>query len=213
MIRAVLFDMDGLLLNTEEIYMQTNFEVCAQLGYSMTKATYYQMMGVVKQIAEQIYVQSIPGFDSITFHRLFDQNFQEKLNNGDVRLKKGAHELLEYLEQNKVLKAIATSSSSSWTHQLLERMNVKEYFNKIITGEMVENSKPHPDIYLYAAECLGVQPSQCLVLEDSENGIRAGKAANMRVCMIPDLISYNPSYAEFCDHVCNDLIQVLNLFK
>lgn len=209
MIKAVLFDMDGLLVNTERVYMQLNFEASAAFGYPMSEALYFQMLGVVKEIAEKVYVDHIPGFESEAFHAFIERAFRDKLENGEVQVKKGARQLLHYLRNRQIPRAVVTSSSLAWAGMILKAVKLASAFDDIIGGDAVNRSKPHPDIYLHAADRLHARPGACLVLEDSENGIKAGRAAGMKVCMVPDLLPYTKDYAPYCDCVCEDLAEVI----
>ena len=107
---------------------------------------------------------------------------------------------------------IATSNGTAMVDAVLRAQNIREYFDAVVTGDMVRRSKPEPDIYLAAAEALGVAPADCLVLEDSPNGLKSGRAAGMRTCMVPDRIPYTDALRPYVDDVrasLNDVIPMI----
>ena len=119
------------------------------------------------------------------------ENYLKRLEKDGIPIKTGLFEILDYLKENKYLLAVATSTREVTTLKNLERIKIKHYFDKIICGDKVSHSKPHPEIYLKAAEMLGVPPEECYVLEDSHNGIKSAFAAGMKPIMVPDLLPYN----------------------
>lgn len=123
-------------------------------------------------------------------------------------MKKGLYVLLDYLKENGYRLAVASSSSRWEVEHHLKDAGVFEYFQAVICGDMVTNSKPEPEIFLKACESLGVQPSEALALEDSQNGLLAAHRAGMRVIMVPDLWEANEEVKSFLWTMCEDLEQV-----
>ncbi len=187
MIRAILFDMDGLVLDTEKLYTRFWQEAAKAFGYPMTKEQALGMRslnrgaGLAKM---QSYFGASVEYDDIRGKRIeLMDAFVEKEG---VALKPGIHELLEYLKKKGYKTAIATSSPLERTLLYLGSVGLEKSFDEMVSGYMVEKGKPEPDIYLYAAEKLGVKPSECMVLEDSPAGILAAHRAGCLPVMIPD---------------------------
>ena len=128
---------------------------------------------------------------------------------GEVPLKPGVPELLDVLDVHRVPRAVATSNDRFLVEGYLKGLGILDRFDAVVTGDMVRRSKPEPDIYLAAAEALGVAPADCLVLEDSPNGLKSGRAAGMRTCMVPDRIPYTDALRPYVDDVRASLDDVI----
>ena len=186
-ITAVLFDMDGLVLDTEKLYTRFWQEAARFFGYTMTKEQALGMRSLNRGAGcakMQSYFGPEVDYDLIRNKRieLMDAFVREH----GVTLKPGIHELLEYLKENGMKTAIATSSPMERTVLYLTSVGLQNSFDELVSGYMVEKGKPEPDIYLYAAEKLGEAPEKCLVLEDSPAGILAAHRAGCLPVMIPD---------------------------
>lgn len=186
-ITAVLFDMDGIVLDTEKLYTRFWQEAAKELGYPMTRE---QALGLrsLSRGAGLAKMQSYFGeevdYSAIRKKRieLMDAFIEQE----GVEIKPGIHELLEFLKERGVKTAIATSSPIERTVLYLTAVGLQNSFDELISGYMVERGKPAPDIYLYAAAKLGVAPCNCMVLEDSPAGILAAHRAGCFPVMIPD---------------------------
>lgn len=186
-ITAVLFDMDGLVLDTEKLYTRFWQEAANALGYPMTKEQALGMRSLNRGAGlskMQSYFGPNADYDKIRNKRieLMDAFVEQE----GVTLKPGIHELLAYLKERGIKTAIATSSPLERTLLYLGSVGLSESFDELVSGYMVEKGKPEPDIYLYAAEKLGVKPSECMVLEDSPAGILAAYRAGCVPVMVPD---------------------------
>ena len=144
---------------------------------------------------------------NVLFRVVFDDNLAKK---GKIPLKQGALELLKALRERNIPMAVASSSGQSTISVYLHSVGVIAYFDTLITGSGLP-SKPAPDVFLKAASALGAEPKRCLVLEDSLNGIKAGRAAGMTVMMVPDVFPYTDDLAPYVDHVAPDLAAVIPL--
>lgn len=186
-IAAVLFDMDGLVLDTEKLYTRFWQEAANALGYPMTKE---QALGMrsLNRGAGLAKMQSYFGlgvdYDLIRNKRI--ELMDAFVEREGVTLKPGIHELLGYLKEHRIKTAIATSSPLERTLLYLGSVGLQNSFDELVSGYMVEKGKPEPDIYLYAAKKLGVAPRNCMVLEDSPAGILAAHRAGCLPVMIPD---------------------------
>ncbi len=186
-VEAILFDMDGLVLDTEKLYTRFWQEAANALGYPMTKEQALGMRslnrgaGLAKM---QSYFGETVDYDAIRGKRIEMMDaFVEKEG---VTLKPGIRELLSYLKEHGIKTSIATSSPIERTVLYLTSVGLEKSFDELVSGYMVEKGKPEPDIYLYAAEKLGVKPEHCMVLEDSPAGILAAYRAGCIPVMIPD---------------------------
>lgn len=186
-IRGVLFDMDGLVLDTEKLYTRFWQEAANCLGYPMTKEQALGMRSMNHTEGEarmKSYFGPDTPYREIRSKRIeLMDAFVEKEG---VYLKPGIHELLEYLKKHGIRTSIATSSPMERTEKYLASVHMENSFDKIVTGYMVKKGKPEPDIYIYAASQLGLQPQDCLALEDSPSGLTAAYRAGCLPVMIPD---------------------------
>jgi HAD superfamily hydrolase (TIGR01509 family) len=184
-LRAVVFDMDGLMFNTEDIYTLAGIELLGRRGREFTADLKDAMMGLPPREAFEVVIE----FHGLT--ETWDALAGESneiflaLLPGRVALMPGLAELLDALEKAAVAKAIATSSGRRLTDACLAPFDLARRFQFVLTSEDITHGKPHPEIYLTAAARFGVSPPQMLVLEDSQNGCRAGAAAGARVVAVP----------------------------
>ena len=213
-IRGVLLDMDGLLIDSEHIAQQCCIQAGYDLGYPIDQTLARRFLGVTHDGCVQILQDAFPGIDAESLFRhsreLLKAQFEKSLT-----AKPGALALLIYLKDAHVPFALASSSSREHTENCLRLTGLLNFFPESIriTGEKAIHSKPAPDLFLQAAACLNVPSANCLVLEDSVNGITAGRAAGCVVCMVPDLIPYTESLRSQCDLVAQDLADVLACLK
>lgn len=186
-ITAVLFDMDGLVLDTEKLYTRFWQEAAKELGYPMTREQALGLRslsrgaGVAKM---QSYFGESVDYSAIRTKRI--ELMDAFIKREGVEVKAGIHELLEFLRERGIKTAITTSSPLERTVSYLTEVGLQNSFDELISGYMVEHGKPEPDIYLYAAGKLGVEPRNCMVLEDSPAGILAAHRAGCLPVMIPD---------------------------
>ena len=179
--------MDGLVLDTEKLYTRFWQEAAQSFGYPMTRVQALGMRSLNRGagLAKlQSYFGDTVDYEAIRSKRIALMNaFIEKEG---VEVKPGIHELLAFLKEKGIKTAIATSSPLDRTVAYLTSVGLKQAFDRLISGYMVEHGKPEPDIYLYAAKELGLSPSECMVLEDSPAGLLAAKRAGCLPVLIPD---------------------------
>ena len=211
MIRAVIFDMDGLLTDSETPGL-AGIQACGRKqGYEIPLEHVRQTIGINARAAGDFYHRHYPDLDTEQLFRDFTDYMHALAAAGGIPLKKGARELLEALRARGIPCAVASSSDGETVRLYLEKQGVDGYFAALVSAAGGVRSKPAPDIFLKAAGILGAAPEDCLVLEDSVFGVMAGRAAGMTVCMIPDLIPFTPGLAPYCDHVLPDLNAVIPL--
>ncbi len=185
MLRAVVFDMDGLMFNSEDVYTLAGIELLRRRGREFTADLKDAMMGIPPRESFEIMIQhhGLPeSWDVLAreSNEIFLALLPEHLT-----LMPGLLELLDALEKAGIAKAIATSSGRRLTAACLGPFDLTRRFQFVLTSEDITHGKPHPEVYLTAAKRFGVLPSQMLVLEDSQNGCRAAAAAGARVVAVP----------------------------
>lgn len=204
--KGAIFDMDGLLFDTERIYQQTWQEIArergTELGGDFSKAI-SGTNGVYMCRVIETYYQVNDG------HEIMEEcmaRVREKLS-VYVPVKKGVHEILEFFRKSDIRMAVASSSAAEQIESNLETAGIREYFSAVVSGAEVRRGKPSPDIFLCAAERIGCVPGECFVFEDSENGIKAGHAAGCMTIMIPDLTEASSGIRPYCAKICPDLLR------
>lgn len=208
--KAIIFDMDGLMFDTEAIYYQANQKTADDLGLPFTKDFYLQFVGASDK---DFFAGMYKAFEEKdTVDRFVEESNEvahEMLTAGKIDKKKGLIELLDHLKE-KEIDAIIASSSEKWLVESITTNNeVREYFVDAVGGDEVEKAKPNPDIFLKALEKLGTNKEETLVLEDSLNGVRAAHAAGIPVIMVPDLIEPNDEANEKALAVEESLLKII----
>lgn len=212
-IKGVIFDMDGLMIDTEKLLTRFWIEAAQEHGFNMTME---HVLGI-RSLAAKYAIPKLQG--------IFGENFDYKairsrrielmndyiIKNG-IEKKKGLDELLEYLK-GKYRIAVATATDYERTEMYLKKIGIFDCFDKIICGPMVENGKPAPDIYLKASNELGLEPSECMALEDSPNGITAAFNAGCIPVMVPDLSQPDKEIQEMLYAKADSLYDVIDILQ
>ena len=204
--------MDGLLMDSENLGLTAIHDCALRQGVDVPVEISKQCIGITTAASSALLNSHFPALDTARLFRDFAAYMHEKALDGQVPLKKGAVELLEYLKKKRIPAAVASSSGMQIIGLYLEKAGIAQYFQLLLSANGMP-SKPAPDVFLKAAEQLGVKPENCLVLEDSYNGVKAGRAAGMQVCMVPDVLPYVEALAPFVDHVLPDLEKVMELME
>ena len=213
-IDAILFDMDGLMLDTEQMCNQAWHEAAIELGTRMEEAVLANMIGLNHERCLD-YLATLPAYAHYlpALPELNRQKYLHKLHHGDIPLKLGIVALLDWLTEKGIQRAVGTATESPLAKLKLARTGLDHYFEHIVTVCDVKHSKPAPDIYLEAARRVGKAPAQCLVLEDSPLGAQAALAAGMTVIVIPDLALPPANIQKQALAVCKDLFEAKALIS
>lgn len=187
-IAAVIFDMDGLMLDTEKLSKHSWYQAVAQYGYTFEEDVYQQLVGRgiadVERILHRAFGMDFPFQDVLKDKMAF---FDMSIDRDGVPVKPGLLGLLDFLDAVPLPKAVASSSYRDVVTRRLTGAGLKQRFEAVVCGDDIQNGKPSPDIFLEAAARLGVLPSVCVVLEDSDAGILAAHQAGMLPVLVPDL--------------------------
>lgn len=212
-IDAVLFDMDGLLLDTESLYLQAMQAAARSLDREMPLAFCHSMIGVPGRECD-VMIQDFygPGFSIVELRGHYSAIIKQLLETS-IPVKAGVAELLDFLDAHGLPAAVATSSRRVTAAHHLGRAGLLERFKAVATIDDVERAKPHPDIYLEAARRLGVAPEHCIAFEDSSIGLTAAHAAGTMAIMVPDILQPLPATRGKCIAVVDDLHAALGLLR
>ena len=207
-VAAVVFDMDGLLFDTEKLYGQAILTAASELGLDMTTEVFLTFVGTPwahnRQQMLEVYGEAYPAEElRVAWMRHF-----KLLVAGNLDLKPGVRTLLDLLDELGLPRAIATSSSHSTVVHHLGEHGLADRFHHVVAAGDYANSKPAPDPFLMAAQKLGVDPCECLALEDSLNGVRSASSAGMMTVMVPDLIQPPDEIRSLCATVAASLLDV-----
>ena len=212
--RAVIFDLDGVLADSEPWWNKIDKKLLAQYGVTYRGEYHRNVLGVSYRLAVEFYKKAF-GL-SVSTEEIMRRRAEIAIEffANRVGLFPSAKKVLQELQRMNLSLAIATSSVSASARPFLERHKLTPFFDVIVTGDEIERGKPHPDIYMRAAEKLGLALDACLVIEDALSGIAAAKAAQMRVAAIPDTRFVNPrEYQKKADYVLGGLSEIPALIR
>ena len=209
MIKAVIFDVDGTLLDTERIYMKAWKEAAAEAGYVMPDSVLQKTRAVNTKDAARIFEEEIGnGFSYQAVRPIRVRIAEDLIKRDSPILKPGVLELLAFLEEKGIRLSVASSTNRQGTREHLAESRILDRFEVVVGGDMVTNGKPHPDIFLKAAEALGTAPEECIVVEDSPAGIQAAHAAGMKAVLVPDQAAITQEIIDMADVVLNSLLEM-----
>jgi len=187
---ALIFDMDGLLLDSERLSLMTFFETCERFKLPKDAALFKQCIGTNSQAMERILKKGLnPKVKYEDFYNFWNDRYRALTENKKIPLKPCVTSFLEKVQALKIPMCIATSTKTDFAIAKLKKSNIFQYFEFIVGGDQVQRSKPHPDIYQRAVEKIGARSANSLALEDSENGVKSALAAGLTVVQIPDLVA------------------------
>lgn len=204
---AVVFDMDGVLLDTEVIFDEAWRRAAVQLHIADIEPAIRDCRGVTRTFIREYFAREYPEVDFDAFDALCDALYDEIIADG-VPVMRGVREILHALREAGIRTAVATSSARERTMAHLTGAGIDSLFDAIITGDRIARSKPAPDIYLAAAEAIGVPPGCCIGVEDSHNGVRSAHAAGMQVAMVIDQMPATDEMRSLCRYIFDDMTQL-----
>lgn len=211
--KTIVFDMDGVLFDTEKLCMDSWVAVAANHEITGVEEVFPLCIGlndtdtrslIMDRMGEEFPYDEFKKEASVWFHAYVKEN--------GLPVKKGVREILEYLKENGWSIGLASSSRKQSVLSHLENTGLRDYFSVIVTGDMIEHSKPQPDIYLKACEELGANPKECFAIEDSLNGIRSAHWAGLKPIMVPDMIAPNDEIKSITTWIFEDLTKVQEFF-
>lgn len=206
MIKGAVFDMDGLMFDTERLVYETWQKMMDELGFEYSLDIFKNTIGLRTDMAENYY-NSLYGskFCYAALKKKSREIFLKRIDKEGVPVKKGLFDLLDFLKKNSIKIALATSTSAQTAHNVIKKSGAYDYFDAFVCGDDVKNSKPHPEIFLTAAKKLELSPEYCVALEDSINGIKSAHAAGMTTVMVPDYLQPTEEILPITDCLCDDL--------
>lgn len=212
--KTVVFDMDGVILDSEALVLNAWKRIGEKYGYSGIETVFRNCIGTNKTETERIVFEHYGAdFPYDTFREEASALFQEKTKEKGVPVKRGARELLSYLKVNGFQIGLASSTRVVRVEEELEQVGLLKFFQVVVGGDMVSHSKPHPEIYERACEKLGVPTSEAFAIEDSYNGVRSAHRAGMKVLMVPDMLPPDAEMEELTVEIFPSLMGVLGYFQ
>ena len=208
---AVVFDMDGVIFDSERAVMNCWLELAQKYDIKDIEKPYFACVGTTMTRTREIMLETYgEDFPYDEYARESSLMYHEKYDGGKLPMKPGVMELLSYLKEKGKKIALASSTRRETVTNQLRWAGIIDYFDVIICGDMVARSKPAPDIFLKACQELGVSPENTYAIEDSYNGIRAAHAGQLRPIMVPDLLEANDEMRGMAECVCDNLIEVID---
>lgn len=212
--KAVVFDMDGVLFDTERVCMESWVAVADQRGLPNMETIFPRCIGGNANDSKKIVLEAYgQDFDYDTFRKEASDWFWNCIEKNGLPMMTGVREILVWLKEEGWIVGLASSTKRSSVLNHLEQAGIRDYFQAIVTGDMVEHSKPLPDIYLIACRELGVEPCEAYAIEDSPNGIRSAHAAGMCPLMVPDMLQPDQEMEHLSHRIFKDLTEVLEFMK
>ena len=214
MIKAIIFDMDGLMIDSERVTFECYQKILKDMNLTMDEEFYKTLLGKplkgIYQKFYDVYGDGFPIEDVIKdVHAFMAKRFETE----GVPIKTGLKSLLEYLKENNYKTIVATSSNRDRVDTILSQAQITDYFDDSICGDEVTKGKPNPEVFLKSCQKLGVNVDEAIVLEDSEAGIQASYDAGIKVICIPDMKYPEKQYEEKTFKILKDLNGVTEYLK
>ena len=211
-IKAVIFDLDGTLLDTEKLLVKYWCRAAKELGFPMTREQALRIRSLTHRLVPPLFKEWFgESCDYMKIRARRMELMQEHIDRYGLDVKAGAAELLSYLGEKGYLRAVATATDIERAGRLLKTAGLYGSFDRIISASMVEWGKPKPDIYIYAAKQLGLEPQECIAVEDSPNGIISASDAGCLTVMVPDLTPPEKELLPRLYACCDSLLSIKEL--
>ena len=208
-IDTVIFDMDGVIFDSEILVLQAWKEVAERHGIAGVEAACHECLGTNSVVSKGVFLKHYgEDFPYEEYKAEMAEVFFSHASGGKLAKKPGVEELLKYLKMRGFKIGLASSTREALVRSELSDGGLLGYFDQIVGGDMVERSKPEPDIFLEACRRLGTRPENCYVIEDSHNGIRAAYAAGMHPIMVPDLMEVTEEMKSLAEEILGSLCAV-----
>ena len=208
---CIIFDMDGLLTDTEEVCCLAYTTALKELGYTLNRSDYLPLLGRDAAFADRYIEKMFPGIDINGFNnRLAELQNKIICDRGPDILKPGAAEILNLADVMGIKKAVASSNSQKNVIRTLTAAGIVERFDTLVFDTMAKRAKPFPDLFSAASRLTHTAPENCLVLEDSFAGVRAAEAAEMRVIIVPDMLTPSDDITKKCVRCCSSLFGAMD---
>lgn len=213
-IKGIVFDMDGVLIDTEKLYLRFWCEAAHFYGYPMEKHHVLSIRSLAKPFA----IEKLKGyfgedFDYYSVHAKRVELMDKYIANHGIEMKPGAMQILAFLKENGYKIALATATPTERATIWLKNLGLYEYFDEIVSGHSVNFGKPEPDIYLEACKRLSLLPSECFAVEDSPNGVLSAFRAGCKTIMIPDLDTPSDDTKKLLFAVADNLLEIKKLLN
>jgi len=212
-VEAVIFDMDGLLIDTERVLFETMAQVAPDFGVAIDRPLFQSLIGLPIGPSSAILVETFGADFRLDDFLAAVRVKARAINAAGVCLKAGVVELLDVLDDLGLPRCVCTSSARKNAEHHLGQHGLVERFDAIVARGDYAQGKPHPEPFLTAASKLGVDPQACLALEDSHNGVRAAHAAGMQVVMVPDMLEATEEMRALCVHIGESLHDAAGLLR
>ena len=213
-IRCVIFDMDGVIFDTERFYLECSVPAAERLGLKGMAEVCYDCIGLTEEETEKRLLRAFGEEAPLEeFYKEISAVFRKRYEEEGLPVKDGVREILAWLRENKIPTALASSTKTEIVRMELHDAGLDKYFDLIIGGDMAGRSKPAPDIFLKTADLMGMDPADCIVIEDSFNGIRAASSAGMIPVMVPDLLQPDDEMRALAFRIEGSLKEVLDIFR
>ena len=207
--KAVIFDMDGVIFDTEKVYLDIWTEVFEKYGYKMTKELYVTVMGTGRKNVIKTFLENFG--DDLPIEKMYEEKDNQlfyRIENQGIPLKEGVKELFSMLKEKDYKIALATSAKKERVEKQIKDKWLKESFDAIVCGDDVEKGKPSPDIFLKAAKEIDVEPENCFVVEDSPAGIKAAFSGGMKGIHVEDLKVADEDILKYCEKNFKNLQEI-----
>jgi len=213
-IKGAIFDMDGLMIDTEKLYVRFWIQSAADFGYDMKPEHVY----AIRSLSRKYSIPKLKSFLGEDFPTEDVRSHRTNLLNAYIdehglEVKKGLFTLLDHLRDHGIKMAVATCTPTERSMKYVEKIGASAYFTAIVGGDMITNGKPDPDIYLTAAKALGLPPQECAAFEDSPNGIQSANSAGCHTIMIPDMTQPDDELRPLISAVYDSLDKAVSFFE